>query len=108
MLYNTNTIKQTNHGYEQAVTNSMNQEQSKGDCKSVQVEQKVSYQNRDIKVVLEFPTESNPQAEQKFEDFLKELYLKKIKSESMQKETQELESSPIGNMKDTKEDKNHE
>lgn len=79
-----------------------------GDCKSVQIEQKISYQNRDIKVVLEFPAESNPRAEQEFMDFLKELYLQKIKPGSMQKATQALESPSIENREDTKEDKNHE
>ena len=96
MHYNTNAIKQTKQGYEQAVTNSINQEQSTGDCNTVQIEQQLSIQNKNIKVVLEFPTVANKQAEEEFKDFLKGLYLKKLEIGSMQREPQALKSSSTG------------
>ncbi len=96
MLYNANSIKQTQQGYEQAVTNSINQEQSTGDCNTVQIEQQLSVQNKNIKVVLEFPTVANEKAEEEFKDFLKGLYLKKLEIGSMQREPQALKSPPTG------------
>ena len=96
MLCNTNAIKQTQQGYEQVVTNSINQEQSTGDCNIVQIEQQLSIQNKNIKVVLEFPTVENEKAEEEFKDFLKELYLKKLEIGSMQREPQALKSPPTG------------
>ena len=96
MLYNANSIKQTQQGYEQAVTNSINQEQSTGDCNTVQIEQQLSVQNKNIKVVLEFPTVANEKAEEEFKDFLKGLYLKKLEIGSMQRELQALKSPPTG------------
>lgn len=96
MLYNTNATKQTQQGYEQAATNSINQEQSTGDCNTVQIEQQLSVQNKNIKVVLEFPTVANEKAEEEFKDFLKGLYLKKLEIGSMQREPQSLISSPTG------------
>lgn len=96
MLYNTNAIKQTQQGYEQAVTNSINQEQSTGDCNTVQIEQQLSVRNKNIKVILEFPTVVNEKAEEEFKDFLKGLYLKKLEIGSMQRDPQALKSPPIG------------
>lgn len=96
MLYNANSIKQTQQGYEQAVTNTINQEQSIGDCNTVQKEQQLSVQNKNIKVILEFPTVANEKAEEEFKDFLKGLYLKKLEIGSMQREPQALKSPPTG------------
>lgn len=96
MLYNANSIKQTQQGYEQAVTNTINQEQSTGDCNTVQIEQQLSVQNKNIKVILEFPTVANEKAEEEFQDFLKGLYLKKLEIGSMQREPQALKSPPTG------------
>ena len=96
MLYNTNSIKQTQQGYEQAVTNTINQEQSTGDCNTVQIEQQLSVQNKNIKVILEFPTVANEKAEEEFQDFLKGLYLKKLEIGSMQREPQAVKSPPTG------------
>lgn len=96
MLYNANSIKQTQQGYEQAVTNTINQEQSTGDCNTVQIEQQLSVQNKNIKVILEFPTVANEKAEEEFKDFLKGLYLKKLEIGSMQREPQALKSPPTG------------
>lgn len=110
MLYNTNMTKRTQQGYEQAVMNIINQEQSTGDCRTVQTEQQLSIQNKNIKVVLEFPTVANEKAEEEFKDFLKGLYLKKFEIGSMQREPQALKSSPTGGKPEnnTKEGNSHE
>lgn len=108
MLYNANATKRTRQGYEQAVMNIINQEQSTGDCRTVQIEQQLSIQNKNIKVVLEFPTVANEKAEEEFKDFLKGLYLKKVKIGSMQREPQALKSSPTGRSENTKEGNSHE
>lgn len=94
MFCNTIIIKQTQQGYKQAVTNTINQEQSTGDCHTVQIEQQQFSQNKNIKILLEFPTVVNEKAEEEFKNFLKELYLRKYEIGSIQRELQALKSPP--------------
>lgn len=76
----------------------------------MQIEQQHFVQNKNIKVILEFPTVANEKAEEEFKDFLKELYLKKLEIGSMQREPQALKSPPTGRKPEnnTKEGNSHE
>lgn len=42
------------------------------------------HKNKEVKVTVEFPVQSNPKAEQEFTSRLKEIYLEKVKNGSMQ------------------------
>lgn len=52
----------------------------------VQVETFATYQKKQIRIVLDFPEQSDKKAEQEFIRGLKELYLRKIPKEVMQNE----------------------
>lgn len=54
--------------------------------------QSVKYQNKQVQVTLEFPEQSDQQAEQEFIVRLKEIYLRKIENGAIQKENLALSS----------------
>lgn len=111
MLYNNNVLKQPETEYGQSESNKISQEQVVGECGSVQLETFTTYQNKGIKVVLEFPKESDKKAESEFIDMLKGIYLNKIQIGSMQSDSEAVQSLSTDNtiaMSNTKEDKHHE
>ena len=112
MLYKSNVTEQKQTVYEQDGVHRIEREQVVGECQSVQRKALTTYQNKEIKVVLEFPQEVNQKVEEEFKNRLKEVYLRKIKFGSMQTEDAALQSAspktgcrPVEN---TKEDKEYE
>lgn len=55
------------------------------------------HNNKEVKVTVEFPEQSNPQADSEFTRRLKEIYLEKVKNGSMQGEESALSCQPNKN-----------
>lgn len=55
------------------------------------------HKNKEVKVTVEFPEQSNPQADSEFTRRLKEIYLEKVKNGSMQGEESALSCQPNKN-----------
>lgn len=107
MLYSSNATKQKQTVCGQDKVHKLNQEQLVKDCHSMQEETNATGKKRGIKVVLQFPEEVDPKAEEEFKCRLKEIYLRKIKFGSMQVEESALQSTPpvkgeLRNMEDKK------
>ena len=77
----------------------------------MQMETFTTYQNKEVRVVLEFPNRTDAKAEDEFISRLKEIYLRKIELGAWQEKESALESNPInrnfGSVPSAKEDKNH-
>ena len=91
---------QTVNGFEYKKTDSHNHiksHQQKGNNMVSQTDSKiclsVTHRNKQIQVTLEFPEQSDPQAEQEFIVRLKEIYLRKIENGAIQKENLALSST---------------
>ncbi len=94
MLYDSNVEKQNKTVCGQEEPHNMKQEMQVGECQSVQTETFTTYQNKKVRVVLEFPKQSDPQAEAEFISRLKEIYLRKIEIGAMQEKESALSSHP--------------
>ena len=90
MLYNGKTLqkescKETDSAYRQAESHSnKNEEVQSEDNKVVTQSFSCNYKNKEIKVTVEFPKQSDMVAEQEFKSRLKEIYLEKIRLGAMQ------------------------
>ena len=58
------------------------------------------YKNKEVKVTVELPEQSNPQDEQEFTDILKNIYLEKVKIGAMQKKESALPSPTTKDMEE--------
>lgn len=95
MRQHTNALKQnTNSVYNSAeqnkITSSNQMEQTLGDMELAEFV--CGYKGKEVKVVLEFPTDTNEKAERVFIDTLKNVYLEKVKIRSIQKKESALSS----------------
>lgn len=100
MLYESNTTEKSINVCGQEEIHNMKQEQLAGECQNMQLETTTIYQNKEVHVILEFPTQSDPKAEQEFISRLKEIYLRKIENGAIQKKDSALESNPDVNAVD--------
>lgn len=94
MLYNSNVTEQKQAVCGQDEVHTMKQEPIVGACQNVTQNKPAAYKQKEVNVVLEFPKEVDPKAEEEFKCRLKEIYLRKIKFGSMQLEESAVQSTP--------------
>lgn len=103
MLYNTKALKcastsdsEYNNTESNSITTSNNAEQGTMEsqlitCTENLLEFTAPYKNKEVTIHLEFPEQQNQEAASDFLSRLKEIYLEKIKSQSMQMEKPALQ-----------------
>ena len=100
MLYSGKTLqgksnKQNDSEYRQAESHSnKNEEVQPKDNKMVTHQFLCRHNNKEVKVTVEFPEQSDLGAEQEFKSRLKEVYLEKVKLGSMQGKESALPCKP--------------
>ena len=101
MIYRSTVLKwSTNQDFEyrQAESHSNENKEVHQEDKQVVTHQFLcKHKNQEVKVTVEFPEQSNPQAEQEFKSRLKEIYLEKVKLGSMQGKESALPCEPNEN-----------
>ena len=108
MVYNGKTLQQQSETigseYRQANSHSnKNKEVQQVNSQVVTQQFLCRHKNKEVKVTVEFPEQSNPKAEQEFVCRLKEIYLEKVKIGSMQGKKSALSCTPT---KDKEEQRN--
>lgn len=98
MIYRSKAVKcnaNQDSEYRQAESHSnKNEEVHPKDSQVITHQFLCKHKNKEVKVTVEFPEQSNPRDEQEFKSRLKEIYLEKIKLGSMQGNESALSCQP--------------